>query len=103
MKVVTYNGKDPIVIPSSDRTAMLDIMQSQLRIIEQMAMTVVMIPAGTTLREETLKEPNIKPKMCCYCNCTLEGERNLIRSQHGFCHPDCWDKKQGSEGPHAKP
>lgn len=54
IKVISYSGQEPKVIPSEQTDKMLDIMAKQLDILLQMATTIVITPAGSALRLENI-------------------------------------------------
>lgn len=87
MKILSYNGKEPSVIQAAERSEIIGILKAHCRILEQMATTVVMIPEGTRIRDETPPPP----RPCCYCGDPLKPGADLtgnytVRSQHRYCH-----------------
>ena len=56
MKALTFNGKEPTVIPAQDVSRILDIIERQLRLLEQMTQSHVLIPEGTRVRVTDLPE-----------------------------------------------
>lgn len=56
MSTITYAGKEPSVVRTEETAKILSIMESQLKILAQLATTMVFVQEGTRLRIETKKE-----------------------------------------------
>lgn len=51
MKIFSYAGAEPTVIAAELQKEMLEIMRNQLKLMEQMTLTIVLVPQGTKITQ----------------------------------------------------